>query len=257
MNIQRTYYEIGSKITDMLKNAGYEKDQKLPSERELSEMFGASRATIREALVMLEVKGVVSVKKGSGIFYNGSSISSNAVLDIDCDTMNNHSIGPFELIKAREVIETSIVEFAATQIKLEELRKLKEIIELQERDIYLGAEIFERRDREFHEMIARSTQNKVLIYLESYLWTNARTKNRLWQDLNARYLQQPEKIPASIQGHKNIYIALQRRDPQAAKVAFLDHLENSRKDLIEALNSEGICLDDYEDAYFASLKWRE
>ena len=106
-------------------------------------------------------------------------------------------------------------------------------------------------------MTARSTQNKVLIYLESYLWTNARTKNRLWQDLNARYLQQPEKIPASIQGHKNIYIALQRRDPQAAKVAFLDHLENSRKDLIEALNSEGICLDDYEDAYFASLKWRE
>ena len=152
-------------------------------------MFGASRATIREALVMFEVKGAVSVKKCSGIFYNGSSISSNAVLDIDCDTMNNHSIGPFELIKAREVIETSIVEFAATQIKLEELRKLNEIIELQERDIYLGAEIFERRDREFHEMIARSTQNKVLIYLESYLWTNARTKNRLWQDLNARYLQ--------------------------------------------------------------------
>lgn len=123
--------------------------------------------------------------------------------------MNNHSIGPFELIKDREVIETSIVEFAATQIKLEGLRKLKEIIELQERDIYLGAEIFERRDRDFLEIIARSTQNKVLIYFESYLWTKARTKNRLWQDLNARYLQQSEKIPVSIQGYKNIYIALQ------------------------------------------------
>ena len=70
---------------------------------------------------MLEVKGIVSVKKGSGIFYNGSSINSDSILDIDCDTMNNHSIGPFELIKAREVIETSIVEFAATQIKLQEL----------------------------------------------------------------------------------------------------------------------------------------
>ena len=253
MNVQRAYYEIGNKIAMMLKETNQQVGTKIPSERDLSEMFNASRATVREALVMLEVKGIISVKKGAGIFYNGDNCQLQEIGAVVNDLVTNDNIGPFELIKAREIIEGSIVEFAASQIKLEELRKLKEIIMLQERDISLGSEFFEKRDREFHEMIAKSTQNKVLINLESYLWSFARTNNRLWQDLNVRYLQLPDKIPSSIKGHKDIYVALQRRDPKAAKDALLAHLDNSRNDLIDALIAEGLCLDDYEDAYFASL----
>lgn len=100
--------------------------ERLPSERELSERFNTSRTTIREAIIMLELKGVLNVKsKGQG-FCRSSPLSS---------TRNHYypiEIGPFELLQARQVVESNITGFAASQISFNELQELKKIISLQE-----------------------------------------------------------------------------------------------------------------------------
>ena len=252
MKEQRTYFDVASQIVTMLKDKGYKENQKLPPERELSENFSVSRGTIREALVMLEVQGLIEVKKGSGVYYLGNK-NINSSNENYLSSLIKSDVGPFELIKAREIIETSIIEYAATQIRLEDLRKLKEIIDLQEKDINLGSKVFEARDKEFHEIIAKSTQNTVLINLQTYMWSSARTNNPIWQNLNVKYLQKDDKIPAAIEGHRKIYIALQRRDPIAARKALLEHLDDSRQNLIEGFKLEGVCLDDYEDSFFLQV----
>ncbi|WP_350629933.1 GntR family transcriptional regulator, partial [Pseudoalteromonas sp. Q36-MNA-CIBAN-0048] len=81
--------------------------QRLPSERELSERLDTSRATIREAIIMLELKGLVVVKQGAGIYF----IDSPDELD-QRNFIPISDVGPFELLQARQILESSIAAFA-------------------------------------------------------------------------------------------------------------------------------------------------
>ncbi|MBA1733879.1 GntR family transcriptional regulator, partial [Escherichia coli] len=112
-----------------------------PSERELSERFNTSRTTIREAIIMLELKGVLNVKQGSGIFFVDSTDKLNQK-----SLMPYSEIGPFELLQARQVIESNITGFAASQISFNELQELKKIIGLQEKAIAAESDKFEDLD---------------------------------------------------------------------------------------------------------------
>ncbi len=66
---KRRYLIVGEAIEKKLVDSGYKIGQKIPAERELCTEFNVSRSTLREAIVMLELKGVVEVKKGVGIFF--------------------------------------------------------------------------------------------------------------------------------------------------------------------------------------------
>ncbi|WP_262198079.1 FCD domain-containing protein, partial [Escherichia coli] len=90
-------------------------------------------------------------------------------------------IGPFELLQARQVIESNITGFAATQIRFNELKQLKRIIEQQEKQIGGDSDKFEELDRQFHNIIAESTQNRVLMKQSAELWRAVRTENPRWK----------------------------------------------------------------------------
>ncbi len=75
---------------------------------------------------MLELKGVLNVKQGSGIFFVDSTDKLNQK-----SLMPYSEIGPFELLQARQVIESNITGFAASQISFNELQELKKIIRLR------------------------------------------------------------------------------------------------------------------------------
>ncbi|MCV4677259.1 GntR family transcriptional regulator, partial [Escherichia coli] len=83
-----------------------------------------------EAIIMLELKGVLNVKQGSGIFFVDSTDKLNQK-----SLMPYSEIGPFELLQARQVTESNITGFAASQISFNELQELKKIIGLQEKAI--------------------------------------------------------------------------------------------------------------------------
>ena len=77
---RRRYYEIGLELEKQLKQGQYKPGQKLPSERELSESFNTSRATIREAIIMLELKDLVEVKQGAGLFFRNLQHDNESTL---------------------------------------------------------------------------------------------------------------------------------------------------------------------------------
>jgi DNA-binding FadR family transcriptional regulator len=175
---KRRYYDIGLQIEELLYSGVFKAGERLPSERDLSERFNTSRTTIRDAVIMLELKGILEVKQGSGIFFIGSTDNPNHK-----SLMPYSEIGPFELLQARQVIESNITGFAATQIRFNELLELKKIIALQEKAIAGESDKFEELDHQFHTIIAQATQNRVLIKQAAELWRAVRTENPRWKKL--------------------------------------------------------------------------
>lgn len=174
---KRRYYDIGLQIEELLYSGVFKAGERLPSERELSERFNTSRTTIREAIIMLELKGVLNVKQGSGIFFVDSTDKLNQK-----SLMPYSEIGPFELLQARQVIESNITGFAASQISFNELQELKKIIGLQEKPS-LRKVINLKTDHRFHSIIAEATQNRVLIKQAAELWRAVRTENPAGRNL--------------------------------------------------------------------------
>ncbi len=243
MERTRRYHEVGLKIEEKLASGYYKASERLPSERELSEEYETSRSTIREAIIMLELKGLVEVRQGAGIFFKEPPVEEPSSIPLV------GSIGPFELLQSRYVLETSIVEFAARNIKLSELRVLRDIIQRQENNIENSDE-FEDLDREFHLCIANATQNRMLIETANRLWNVVRTENPLWQQLNLRYLHEKPLKESWLIEHKKIFSALQQRDPALAKQAMIEHLEHSKSELKKLIEVGEQDLFDFEDMFF-------
>jgi GntR family uxuAB operon transcriptional repressor len=242
---KRRYYDVGLQIEELLYSGVFKAGERLPSERELSERFETSRATIREAIIMLELKGLVIVRQGAGIYFIDSPEK------IDSMSIVPHSdIGPFELLQARQIIESNIAAFAASQIKINELRELKRVLSLQENELDGDSEKFEEYDRQFHRLIAESTQNRVLINQANDMWRSVRTENPLWKELNHQYLHDIDLRSTWLNDHKRIFIALQKRSAEDARQAVWQHIENSKQELLKIANSDGAEAD-LDDYFFA------
>jgi GntR family uxuAB operon transcriptional repressor len=241
---KRRYFEIGTQIEELLDSGVFKAGQRLPSERVLSEKFETSRATIREAIIMLELKGLVEVKQGAGIYF----IESKQVQTGPPNQYND--IGPFELLQARQVVESNIACFAATQIKFNELKALKRVLIAQENEINRDSKKFEELDHQFHQLIAESTQNRVLIDQATEMWKSVRTHNPLWKALNHKYLHEADLQSQWICDHKRILLALQRRAAEDVKQAVWQHIENSKVELMKIATSDGINAD-IDDFFFA------
>lgn len=63
---QRPYQEVGAMIRDLIVQTPYQPGERLPPEREIAEMLNVTRTVVREALIMLEIKGLVDVRRGVG-----------------------------------------------------------------------------------------------------------------------------------------------------------------------------------------------
>ncbi len=153
---------------------------------------------------------------------------------------------PFELLQARQVIESNITGFAATQIRFNELKQLKRIIEQQEKQIGGDSDKFEELDRQFHNIIAESTQNRVLMKQSAELWRAVRTENPRWKQLNYKYLHKKELRMKWVEDHRSIFLALQKRDAEQARQASWTHLENSKNELVKIFQQDD-SLEDFDD----------
>src|SRR5690554_6276574 len=228
MNIpkpKRLYQKIGLKIRERILGGHYQAGERLPAERDIAEEFDISRTVVREALIMLELEGLVEVRKGSGIYVLPevqSCAPPTPGPDRPDDDEDALSAGPFEMLQARQIIESNIASFAATQITKQDILELMEIN--REARAEGGKYQDSEWDRRFHIQIASATQNAVLVYLVEKMW-HQRDRNPLWQKLHER-IDNRESLDSWCDDHDAILKALIRRDAEAAKRAMWQHLEN-------------------------------
>ncbi len=133
---QRPYQEVGAMIRDLIIKTPYNPGERLPPEREIAEMLDVTRTVVREALIMLEIKGLVEVRRGAGIYVLDSSGSHNTDSP-DANVCND--AGPFELLQARQLLESNIAEFAALQATREDIVKMRQALQLEERELASSA----------------------------------------------------------------------------------------------------------------------
>lgn len=164
-------------IRDLIVQTPYQPGERLPPEREIAEMLNVTRTVVREALIMLEIKGLVDVRRGAGIY-----VLDNADAQTIDSTDANHcnDAGPFELLQARQLLESNIAEFAALQATREDIVKMRQALQLEERELASSEPNgSESGDMQFHLAIAEATHNSMLVELfrQSWQW---RENNPMW-----------------------------------------------------------------------------
>src|SRR5438552_16381185 len=106
---RRLYRQIADQIRGLIQAGEFAPQSRLPAERDLARQLGVSRPSVREALIALEVEGLVEVRVGSGIYVrNPANAKSRSELPADT--------GPFELLRARWIIEGECAALAAKSI---------------------------------------------------------------------------------------------------------------------------------------------
>ncbi len=236
---KRLYQEIGMRLRKELSSGRYQIGDRLPPERDIAEQFEVSRAVVREALIMLELENLIEVRKGSGVYVMNlpdqqSSITSNQTRDDD--------VGPFELLQARQFLESDIAAFAATQVTKNDIAQMRQALDM-EKDILNARGEDDDGDRQFHMLIAQATGNSILAEIIEQLWLR-RVNSPMWQKLHSRITDNSYRQEWLADHHK-ILAALQRKDPKMARQAMWQHLENVKEKLLELSDVEDPAFDGY------------
>jgi DNA-binding FadR family transcriptional regulator len=221
---RRLYEQISQQLAKAIAAGEYELGQRLPSERELAQTFKVSRPTVREAIIALELDGLVQVRLGSGVYVMNRLPPGGKESAKD--------IGPFELLEARRAIEGEVCALAALRIDDAQLEQLSQLVaEMRDDNKHNEILMSEEADRRFHELIASSTQNSAFIAAVQMLW-DARVRSPQSHSMDDKVRARGLKPP--IEEHAAIVRALKRRDPDAARAAMHKHLTRVIEGLLEA-----------------------
>jgi DNA-binding FadR family transcriptional regulator len=210
---QRLYHQVAEQIGKLIQAGEFREGDRLPPERELAKQLGVSRPVVREAMIALEIAGLVDVRGGAGTFVRRTRADVGSVLA-------SAGPGPFDLIAARRMLEGEIAHAAALAVTDAGLRSLTEAIEVMRKDIESGKDT-RQADRLFHVRIAELTGNAVLVNLVDGLWAHMLSP---MFDVLGRHAGLRGEDRMTVDDHAKIVEALARRDPAAAREAMRGHL---------------------------------
>jgi len=212
---RRLYRHIADQVAGLIARGEFPPGSRLPTERELAQMLGVSRPSVREGLIALEVEGLVDVRVGSGIYVRRARAGA-ASADVFSD-----SPGPFELIRARRLIESEVAELAARAVRESDIAGIGDAVRLMKTDIH-GGDVYETNDRLFHVRIAEATRNSVLVSVVNMLWDLR--ESPVYASL-MRHAVTDGVRTRSIADHERILKGLAARDPAAARLAMQRHID--------------------------------
>ena len=213
----RIYQRIALKISEQINQGQLKDGALLPSERELAETHGASRATIRQALLSLQSSGLISVRQrararvtrmGTPAFFNQLSGAAKALLS------EQNGVANFQ--EARMLFECGLARYAARHASQKEIDRLESALAINKRAIKNPA-LFAKTDLAFHDILAEIPRNPIFTALDSAL---------------SEWLMQQRQVPMTIRGaircayngHEAIYRAIADHNAEAADRAMAEHL---------------------------------
>ena len=189
---------------------------KLPSERKLSEVLGASRPSIRSAIKILETLNVVTVKHGVGVFLRQPDFG---FLSFPMTLLLSYEGGIFdELIEARQKIELDIIDLVVERATDEELDILRAKLENLSSDEAIK-NIEGRYNFDFEQELAKIVKNRPLQAVQEAMHT-------IWEGTLRQISGRVRPISLTMQEHWDIFRAIQVRDADGAKIAMSEHLRH-------------------------------
>ncbi len=208
-------------IKALIEDGRLKPGDKLPAERELIKLLSVSRASLREALRVLEVLGLIEVRTGIGAFVKQTDAGALPAEWSALLLKTQQEV--IDLLEVREALEARAVELAVKNASAEELEScsltlanMKQSADDNDVDAAIQSDI------EFHQLISKMSQNKFLIELSGSI-------SHVLLDARYAFFRQPNRILVSWQQHCRVVEALVKRDSQAAAEAMLQHLQDSKE----------------------------
>jgi len=214
--IQRTkvYEEVAAQLERRILDGVLQPGDKLPPERELAERFDVSRSAVREAIRSLELKGLVEPRPGEGTLVRTPSIDS--LLNPLASLLGQKRELVLELLEVRQMIEPPLAARAARNAGPEDIARLEDILE-RHRVKVARQELAMEEDSEFHYTIVQASKNSVILKVLDMMMD-------ILRESRERSLQVDGRREKSLAGHRRIFNAIKRRDPQGAEEAMRQHL---------------------------------
>ena len=219
---ERLYEKIVRQIEKRIISGDLEVGDQLPPEHVLADQFEVSRTAVREATKILREKGLIEIRKGLGTFVINETPSVRQQ-STDLLLKPGSTEGFAALTEVREIMESEIAALAASRFTNESGIALQEAYDVMEK-AYENPAVFIEADLDFHLALAKATQNPLILTMLASII-----------DL----LKEERKQTAQVEGglkrsqihHRKILEAVFLRNPQAARLAMIGHLEQIRADM--------------------------
>jgi len=214
-NTDKLYIKVAEQFRSLIDNGYFKVGDRFPAERALAEKLRVSRQTIREAMIALELSGLIDIRTGSGAYVTGiknKSYNSPVV---------GQGIGLFEIIEMRYILEPEICALAAIRITDKQIKVLNNIINEME-TLDEDAEVFEELDNKLHLAITEYSKNEAMKESINWLW-KLRRESIFTNCIQAEI----KKQGLCIDEHKKIVSAIAQRNPERARIAMKVHLDNA------------------------------
>nr|WP_272943816.1 FadR/GntR family transcriptional regulator [Arthrobacter crystallopoietes] len=204
---------LAAELELMIGRGELPRGQKIPPERELASRLGVSRTTLREAMLELELRGLVTRRPGRGTVVVDSTTN---VQETQLSSALGEARRDFtEIMEMRRTIEPAIVSLAATKASPSDIQELEEL--LQRAATESSATKLLELDVQFHVKVADLARNSLLSELIRIVSKWAESSRRLG-------FQGSERKATSLAGHQEVIEALKAGDPKAAEEAMARHL---------------------------------
>ncbi|HEY1940587.1 MAG TPA: FadR/GntR family transcriptional regulator [Roseiarcus sp.] len=209
---RRLYEQVADQIGALIRSGEFLPGQRLPAERDLAKILSVSRPVVREAMIALEITGLVEVRTGSGAYVREQRADQPPP---------DAGHGPSDILSARMLIEGEIAALAASSASPRDVAAMGDCIDQMTHD-HEAERPWNASDLGFHVAIAFATGNAAL----------ASVVERLWQEQHApvfsilsERVSLHDNWPATLNGHKAILEAIRAREPKAAKDRMREHLQ--------------------------------
>ncbi|GHB28485.1 FadR/GntR family transcriptional regulator [Salinicola rhizosphaerae] len=235
---QRLYRQIADQLLALIREGEFPPGTLLPAERDLAQQLGVSRASVREALIALEVVGQVEVRVGHGVLVleresaGGRSVMSEArrkapwsldpEFDSEIELDLDQEIPPFSLLQARRYLEPETAALAAINASDEDLAAIREAYARNVEDNVHGGRN-QAGDRLLHIRIAEASGNAAYAMTIKHLLGHQ--YGMMFRRLQELFME-TDMPKQSQDDHERILAAIERRDPDAARHAMEAHMDH-------------------------------
>jgi GntR family transcriptional repressor for pyruvate dehydrogenase complex len=208
--------QLIARLKDLISRGVLTPGAKLPPERELAPAFGVSRSSLRLALKAMEIMGVLTQRVGDGTYLAGDADGIlrepfELLMLIDGITLD-------DLLETRLIVEPELAARAAERATLDDLRKMSETLEVIRRDV--DESVLIEADLAFHKAIFQAARNPICGRLFSLVHRAMASSI----GLTSRLVDWNH----TLEFHRPIYLAIEKRRPVDARVAMIAHLSDAK-----------------------------
>lgn len=211
---RRLYEDVVQQLQSLISSGRLEPGDQLPSERALADQLAVSRTSVREALRILEARGMVETRPGHGLFVRGRR--TEEIVSILAAYLVRERESFLEVLDVREALERKAAERAAVLATAKDLESIKAALVMMQEEVLEGRMPIES-DTAFHRALGAASRNEVLSQtLDTVLGLMSQRRREILSEDYGGILM--------LHQHVNIYRAIKNRDSGAAATLVSAHL---------------------------------